>query len=175
MKGNLPKWQSVWTFSLEGLGILKMYSEFLVPGQFFILLIKSFTGVQGAVLQKSPLAGHMSGVNSAVYSPDGKKILSASADGTIKEWDAGTGQSLKTHDEKDHPDLDLSEYPNAAAKLEIHNNKIIIPAAPGKRKKRELLNIPGLFIQGCSFRELEKGSQWTREGLEILKMYGART
>jgi hypothetical protein len=25
---------------------------------------------------------------------------------------------------------------------------------------------PGLFIQGCSFRELEGGSEWTREGLE---------
>jgi WD40 repeat protein len=105
MKGNLPKWQSVWTFSLEGLGILKMYNEFLVPGQFFILLIKSFTGVQGAVLQKSPLAGHTDVVNMAVYSRDGKKILSTSVDHTIKEWDAGTGECLKTHKKDDHPDL----------------------------------------------------------------------
>jgi len=117
------------------------------------------------------LAGHKDRVTSAVYSPDGKKILSASDDGTIKEWDAGTGQCLKTHNIYYHPDL--SEYPSAAAELDTYGNKIIVPAAPGEENERELFNIPGLFIQGCSFRDLEKGSQWTREGLEILKMYGA--
>jgi len=118
------------------------------------------------------LAGHTDIVTSAVYSGDGKKILSASWDKTIKEWDAGTGQCLKTHKNTDHPDL--SEYPTAAAKFETYRNKIIVPAAPGEEKERKLLNIPGLFIQGCSFRDLEKGGEWTREGLEILKMYGAQ-
>ncbi len=40
--------------------------------------------------------GHTGTVNSAVYSPDGKKILSASSDGTVKEWDTATGQCLRT-------------------------------------------------------------------------------
>ncbi|NIM13132.1 MAG: NACHT domain-containing protein, partial [Candidatus Aminicenantes bacterium] len=40
--------------------------------------------------------GHTKGVNRAVYSPDGKKILSVSIDHTIKKWDTGTGQCLQT-------------------------------------------------------------------------------
>jgi len=118
------------------------------------------------------LAGHSDWINSVVYSAAGKKILSASYEHTIKEWDAGTGQCLETHHEDDHPGLDLSQYPAAAAKLETYGNKIIVPDAPGKGILMGLINIPALFIQGCSFRNLEKGSQWTEEGLKILKQYG---
>lgn len=48
-----------------------------------------------------------------------------------------------------------------------------MPDASGQ-DELELINIPGLFIQGCSFENLEKGSQWTKEGLEILGQYNAR-
>ncbi len=37
---------------------------------------------------------HEKPVNSAEYSPDGKRIVTASADGTARIWDAQTGQSL---------------------------------------------------------------------------------
>jgi WD40 repeat protein/nucleoside phosphorylase len=40
--------------------------------------------------------GHSLYVNSAVYSPDGRRVLSASWDKTIKEWDRETGQCLRT-------------------------------------------------------------------------------
>ena len=42
------------------------------------------------------LKGHTSSVRSAVFSPDGKKIVSASYDETIKIWDAESGKCLKT-------------------------------------------------------------------------------
>ena len=42
------------------------------------------------------LKGHSSWVNSVAYSPDGTKIISGSTDGTVKIWDANTGQCLKT-------------------------------------------------------------------------------
>ena len=42
------------------------------------------------------LTGHTDIVNSASYSPDGTKIVSASDDGTIKIWDANTGTCLRT-------------------------------------------------------------------------------
>jgi WD40 repeat protein len=35
-------------------------------------------------------------VNSAVWSPDGQLIASASSDGTAKVWDASTGHTLLT-------------------------------------------------------------------------------
>ena len=116
--------------------------------------------------------GHLSTVNSAVYNPDGEKIISDSEDNTIKEWDAATGQCLKTHKKSDK--LVIPGYlPNDTnIKLKIVGDKIIVPDATGQGE-RELTNVSGLFIQGCSFQNLEKGSQWTEEGLKILKQYHA--
>ncbi len=42
------------------------------------------------------LQGHIAPVNSVSYSPDGKRIVSASSDKTVKVWDARTGQELFT-------------------------------------------------------------------------------
>jgi WD40 repeat protein len=42
------------------------------------------------------LNGHSNYVRSVAYSPDGTKIISGSYDGTIKIWNANTGQCLKT-------------------------------------------------------------------------------
>ncbi len=39
--------------------------------------------------------GHDGFINSVNYSPDGKQIVSASADGTLKIWDAVTGDSIR--------------------------------------------------------------------------------
>ena len=49
----------------------------------------STTGAQLAVLR-----GHDSGVASAAYSPDGTRIVTASADRTARIWDATTGAQL---------------------------------------------------------------------------------
>ena len=40
------------------------------------------------------LTGHTSGVSSASFSPDGKRIVSASDDKTIRIWDAETGRQI---------------------------------------------------------------------------------
>jgi len=40
--------------------------------------------------------GHRERINSVVYSNDGQRILSASEDGTIKEWNRETGECIQT-------------------------------------------------------------------------------
>ncbi len=42
------------------------------------------------------LSGHAEWVNSAAYSPDGERIVTASLDETAKVWDAESGAELLT-------------------------------------------------------------------------------
>src|SRR5262249_52597068 len=41
-----------------------------------------------------PLSGHTDAVNGVAYSPDGTRLASASSDGSIRVWDALTGQEV---------------------------------------------------------------------------------
>ena len=47
-------------------------------------------------MQLQTLEGHSHSVNALVFSPDGKTLASASDDGTVKLWDAGSGAELQT-------------------------------------------------------------------------------
>jgi uncharacterized protein YjbI with pentapeptide repeats len=44
----------------------------------------------------APLLGHASGVRACAWSPDGQRLLSSADDGRLKEWDARSGECLRT-------------------------------------------------------------------------------
>jgi WD40 repeat protein len=45
---------------------------------------------------RETLKGHTGLVNSVAWSPDGKRLATASGDQTAKVWDAARGQELET-------------------------------------------------------------------------------
>lgn len=49
--------------------------------------------------QSKTLTGHSKAVNSVAVSPNGQRVISGSADGTIKVWDAQTGALVQTIEE----------------------------------------------------------------------------
>ena len=57
--------------------------------------LSSFGSMQDCYFQLA-LAGHTGLVNSAAFSPDGSRIVTASWDATARVWDATTGATLTT-------------------------------------------------------------------------------
>jgi hypothetical protein len=123
------------------------------------------------------LERHSPSVNSAVYSKDGKRILSASKDGTIKEWDLETGQCLNTY-KGDSSMLTNEEKPTGNGKrLFFDGNKIEIVDFTTLRVHRtfiDIINLPGMFIQGCSFKDLHPDCDLSKESKNLMQQYGAQ-
>src|SRR5262249_21695432 len=46
--------------------------------------------------ERASLAGHQGGVTQVLFSPDGRRLASASTDSTIKLWDAAAAKELAT-------------------------------------------------------------------------------
>lgn len=121
------------------------------------------------------LNGHTSWVTSVVYSVDGKKILSASVDHTIKEWDAQSGQCLATYEGNSTSLPAAANVIQDSNFLETDGNEIIIKNISTGAVIKTLIDIPGLWIQGCSFARLHPDCRLSEEELQLLKMYGAVT
>jgi hypothetical protein len=54
--------------------------------------------------------GHQSGVKSAAFSPDGSRLVTASPDGTVRQWDARTGQEVEPPYDSHSSDLYAAVY-----------------------------------------------------------------
>jgi len=134
--------------------------------------IIEWNGETGEIIKT--LVGHTNRVSSAVYSRDGKTILSESWDDTFKIWDAITGQCLQTYSRKNPPSFkNYLTKDIVNLKLIYQGNKIHVRNASTK-KRMTFINIPGLWIQGCSFKDLESKKKWLRKSLEILKQNGGK-
>ena len=118
--------------------------------------------------------GHSSWVLSACYSADGKKILSASFDQTIKEWAVNSGhclQTLKGHFEYirsacyslDGEKILSTSYKKTVKEWSVHTGECL----------RTYTNECGLYLWACDFTNLHPESEFTKEEVELLKMYGA--
>ena len=73
----------------------------LIPtGANYVETVRLWDASSGAQVGE-PLEGHISGVTSVTFSPDGKIIASSSSDNTVRLWDASSGaqvgEPLKGH------------------------------------------------------------------------------
>ena len=65
----------------------------LCPALVLLLVVNCVQAVEVPFVE---LKGHTSTVHSAIFSPDGKMVVTASEDGTAKIWDAESGEELQT-------------------------------------------------------------------------------
>ena len=67
------------------------------------LTVESLAAALPQLRERFRLKGHEGGVNSAAFSPDGTRVVTASDDRTARVWDAATGAELavlKGHEER---------------------------------------------------------------------------
>jgi WD40 repeat protein len=110
---------------------------------------------------------------SVEYGPDKEKILSASWDNTIKEWDVASGLCVKTSKGTAANIKETDHQKGTNERLRIDDNKIELISRKTGNPIQTFTNIPGLFIQGCSFKNLHPASDLSEESKELLRRYGA--
>ena len=87
-KKGLTRW--VWGGTIALLLALGGYGIWQVTGR------QHSTAVTQAITVDRDLKGHTSFINTQVIAPDGKTLISGSADNTIRIWDMTSGQTLRT-------------------------------------------------------------------------------
>ncbi len=86
-------------------------------------------------------------------------------------WDAESGQCLKTY----KGELKAEENSESAGKkLQTNKNKIKMISVETEELIHTFTNIPGLFIQGCSFKNLHPDSDLSEESKNLMRQYGAK-
>lgn len=119
------------------------------------------------------LQGHTHYVTSAVYEPGGARVLTASYDRTAKVWDATTGECLLTLKGHTREVNGATFRPDGARILTAsHDHTVKVWDAETGNCLMTLFNIPGLYIQGCDFRNLDPKSPLSNRVIEDLRSYG---
>jgi WD40 repeat protein len=72
-----------------------------VPPQAFHGLVDAIVAVGYSIPEQHTLLGHNGAVNSAVFSPDGTRIITAGEDHTIRLWEANSLKLIRTYERPD--------------------------------------------------------------------------
>src|SRR5688500_18557151 len=85
--------------------MLPIFSSPIPRSRLAVLLALGGLALGGVIVAQQPgappdvaatLGGHTEMVYAVAYSPDGKYVVTASFDKTLKLWDAATGKEMKT-------------------------------------------------------------------------------
>jgi WD40 repeat protein len=119
------------------------------------------------------LEGHSSEINCAAYSPDGKRVVTGSDDKTARVWESNTGECIQTLSSASSAVISCMYNPSGHQIVTgLFNKDTKIWDAQTGECLLTLPNIPGLFIQGCDFRDLHPDSDLSEEDIAILRQYG---
>ena len=121
-----------------------------------------------------PVGRHSDSVNSVSYSPDGRFIVSASNDKTVKVWDASTFELVKTLEGHSYDVHSASYSPDGRFIVSASSDGTVVTWDATTYECIDIIpNIPGLYIFDCDLTSLHPSSDLTDREKAILRRYGA--
>lgn len=141
--------------SLNGCRFYRKYGNFILCTKF-----------DGALIQAGGLisSGHRHGVNEIAYSPDSSRIMSASSDSTVKEWDTRTGEYIRTYSGNGGAVHDIAYHPSGRKIVTGCFDKNITDKYTVKEWDTET----GQCIKGYDAGSLVLSAAYTSDGNRIL-------
>lgn len=122
--------------------------------------------------------GHSLGVEDAVYSADGTQIFSRDFGHNFRIWSVATGDCLEIVDDetkKKQLQSDMQLLITEAAKpfnIKCKYAEITVKDAASK-PVLSFVNVSGLLVQGCDFRNVDPASNFSEAVRKSLRSYGA--
>jgi hypothetical protein len=122
--------------------------------------------------------GHAFGVEDATYNADGSKIFSRDFGHNFCIWSVETGERLEVVDDEEKKKQLYAEMQlliSAAARpfsIKCRHAEITVKDA-ASQPVLSFVNVSGLFVQGCDFRNVHPASTFSDAVRKNLRSYGA--